>query len=1169
MKFKHVEIHGFKSFAEKYELFFHEGLTGIVGPNGCGKSNIVEAIRWVMGESSARKMRGTEMDDVIFNGTQGRARRNYAQVTLVLDNHDFSAPEKFNAEEELVITRRIERGSGSSYQINGGEVRARDVQLLFADLSAGASSAGQVSQGRVAEIINQRPQERRQLLEEAAGIRGLRVRRHEAELKLKQTRENLVRIDDIVDMLNQQNDALLIAACKAKEYRLLSSTINELQGKRLYAEYMSAKLLQQRQQAQLEKAKIVLDKEQGKLTALKIQLETQDQKIKQLQEALLIKQASGKRYEIELENFDQLAQIRQQEFKKLQARLDEIVLENRELITRQDRVTQQHTYFTTEIKKLGQDFEKPEENLQILRSAQQNLQQQHQQAQTQINTLTHKRAECQAMHQALEKEQLQLEVRLKKTQENHAARHQQVMLLRDDTGIALKKNALEEQLNRYKAQLVQEKTTLNLIDNQQLVAVEAKLLQGRGQLELVQQNIKEQLVPMQEKMTHLSAKIETLSSLLSQQEMNFTPMVDKIQVAEGFETALGAALGDDLQAALDPEASIFWQLSSLAHGSPLPEGVRHLGEFVKAPSVLKLRLSQIGIVFDVSKVEDFVRELKLGQRLVSKQGELWRWDGFTVRAEAASAAGQRLEQRNLLESLVEERGLLEEKLLVTQRMLEAENQDAVDAVANYETDLHNLRQKSRQVHTQYNQSQNSIHQTEQEYARFLQNEEQKTEQCQRLTVELQNFGDEVSELEEAREILQNRLAEASVKDNFSEEIQNISVLIQQIDEKLRAKNTEIEQLKTAEKMRDERLRSLKASLLEWQAHKDSVALQLQRLTDEIGQVKESLKEKNMTPEVENDKRQQILDLITSTGTEIVQINEKIKQLYDQIMVGKSDIAVVEGNIRKVQESEIRTDEGQRINNERLQDIIVRIEEEFSVVPERLPDRVGFCHEEKLPSLEQLSNMLKIEQHQRDLMGEVNLRAESEQIESAQRLEEVTVQSEDLKVAITELERGIRHLNQEAEKYIIIALEAVNNHFSELFVRLFGGGKAMIKLDTPKDPLNSGLEIFASPPGKKLYHLSLLSGGEQALTALSLIFAVFMVKPLPICILDEVDAPLDDDNVRRLCDLLEELAKRAQTRFLMITHHRMSMSRCQYLYGVTMAEKGISRMVTVDMAEQAA
>ena len=324
MRFSRIEIQGFKSFVERHELFFHEGLMGVVGPNGCGKSNIVEAIRWVMGESSARKMRAQSMDDVIFSGTENRPKRNFAQVTLFIDNQDFSLPEKYNDKDEVIISRKIERNAGSTYFINGKEVRARDTQLFFADAGVGAHASTHVSQGHVAEIINQRPQERRLLLEEAAGISGLRQRRREAELKLKQTQENLQRIDDIANILKEQNQSLQSEVEKVIKYRTLSTDIHSLQGKRLYAEYISLKGAEARHQKNLEKSQTSLVSKQESLAAMSGQLEAHYQNQEKLQQENLHLQGMGKTAEIELAHFDKTTEQRREQYQNFQTRLKEI-----------------------------------------------------------------------------------------------------------------------------------------------------------------------------------------------------------------------------------------------------------------------------------------------------------------------------------------------------------------------------------------------------------------------------------------------------------------------------------------------------------------------------------------------------------------------------------------------------------------------------------------------------------------------------------------------------------------------------------------------------------------------------------------------------------------------------------------------------------------------------
>ena len=519
-----------------------------------------------------------------------------------------------------------------------------------------------------------------------------------------------------------------------------------------------------------------------------------------------------------------------------------------------------------------------------------------------------------------------------------------------------------------------------------------------------------------------------------------------------------------------------------------------------------------------------------------------------------------------METLVNERGMLDEKLLLMQKDLEAQSEQANHIIDDIEVKLTQTRQENQRQNQQQQQLQMQLHQLEKEYGNIQQSQSQQQERLKILKRQVQENADKIKDYQQQIADIDREIETLSDDKQLFAKRDVASAKIEQLNQKLRVKNTAIDQLKMAMKNRDAEISNLKTSLQEWATHLKSSEDHIARLLTEQQEIQNKLQENNIAPEAEKQNRQKILDMIADNQSKIAKLQATITQQQEENTALRQSSQNIEQEIRGLQELQIRADEGRKINQERLDELIGRIQEDFSTAADNLPDKFGFSADEKMPNFEDLKNQIRQKEQQRDSMGEVNLRADIEQAEVATRIEEIATQSDDLNNAIAELEIGIKHLNQEARKSLLQAFEAVNNHFGSLFTKLFSGGKAVIKFDMPDDPLNSGLEIFASPPGKKMHNLSLLSGGEQALTALSLIFAVFMTNPSPICILDEVDAPLDDDNVRRLCELLESFAEKNKTCFIVVTHHRMSMSRCLYLYGVTMSEKGVSQMVTVDMEQ---
>ena len=1169
MQFKRLEIHGFKSFAERHQIEFYDGLTGIVGPNGCGKSNIVEAIRWVMGEKSARKMRSSEMDDVIFSGTAERAKRNLAQVTLVLDNQELNAPEKYNHHDELQITRKIERNEGSTYLINGQEVRASDVQLLFADLSLGAGGSAQISQGMVSELIQQRPTERRKLLEEAAGIRGLRVRREAAERKLSKTEDNLVRIDDIINVLTNQQKDLTAAVKKTRKYKEISLEISQLKAQRHYKDYQGQLQLLSKHEAQLGKANI--DVAQGEAEQIKLQQEITVKKeiLEKLQQEFYGKQASHKRYEIELENFDKTSQARQTEFNRMTARQQEISQQQTNYQSQSQNATDTQAKLQEQIEALSADKTQPMSALEPQQQEYKTLQSQRDSVKNTLQAMQQERAEAQGVKQALEKETVDMQARLQQLNTQITETQQALTVLQG------KKQ--EYQPQQANSQLTMQQEAVRQAEQKTTQLFEKTLPQAEQNQQTAKQNLAnidvqmQQIIqPMQEKHTQISAEIDTLSRVFQKQNQDFTSMVDKLTVAEGFELAVAAVFADDLEASLEQNAPIFWLTTHLADDvANLPEGVRSLAEFVKGPPQLALRLSQIGIIFDAAEADAITQQLKQGQRLVSKDGAVWRWDGFRITAGAVAPAAKRLEERNRLAALVTERGEIEEKLTLERRNFSDKQQTSKDELLQAEQqqqlhgqEYHQAMQILQQAQKDLHQSERSIEQQQQSYAQLDARILEATEKLQELTLQEKAVTAGIADL-------QIRIERLGAKAETTEKINLASKNLEELEIKLREKYTMIEQLKTADNLRTQRLTDLQDRQKEWAGHAENAQSNLSRLLQEAKIIQQQIEEAHLTPEKAQAERQKILSLIQQAQDDNRGLQKKLEASQEESRGLEQQMTKIRDKIKKAEEIKIRSDESQKIHAEQLKNMMLLIQEEFGEHPDKLPLLGGFDDANKLPTLDVLTERLRYKTNEREAMGEVNLMAETQSEELTSKLQEITEQQEDLQEAVKELQHGIQHLNQEARKNLLVAYTEVNRHFSDIFVKLFGGGKAMIKLDNEEDALNAGLEIFASPPGKKLHHLGLLSGGEQALTALSLVMAIFMTKPMPICILDEVDAPLDDENVRRLYDLIEELSTICKTRFLLVTHHRMGMSRCKYLYGVTMAEKGVSRLVSVDLGKAAA
>ena len=865
IKFKKLKVKGFKSFVEPTEVIIEQGLTGIVGPNGCGKSNLVEAFRFVMGELSPKQMRGSELDDVIFNGTSGRPAWDIAEVTIDLDNTDRQAPSLFNQSDEIEVTRRIWRGEGSEYRVNGKEVRLKDVQLLFADAATGARSTSMVSQGRVGAIIAAKPEQRRNLLEEAAGITGLHSRRHEAELRLNATETNLERVKDLLKTQEEQLEVLKKQSKQAERYKNIQKDITKARAAVFY-----------------------------------------------------------KRWEVEKTKLEEVsAKLKDQ---------DSLVSDQ-----------------TQEVAKVNVEYEKVQESLPTMR--------------------------------------------LKESQIAAELQKHTINLDNQEKEIDRANSAVEE--TQIRIQQIK-----NDMDREQFLFDDAKENMER---------VREEKSILEKQQGDLFLDSNDKDNIETGSQRNNNPIIDYLDFEDGYEKAVAAVFSDELIASINEEQASHWRVLTYNQNSVFPEGITKFSNLIKAPENLKKKLDFVGLIKEKSSVLNLQENLLPGQILVSLEGEIWRWDGYVSKGKQNSSTKAVLEQlknRRLKQLTKEEQQWMDISSKAQQRLDELKDREV-----KLHQDLEELRSMPNTISTEKTRLQSLINDNKQEY------------------------------------------------DKIAGELQQQEQAANEINKKLK-----LEEVKLTE-LREEKIR-LEGS--------------------------------------------------------IETINETIRQLSSQV---KERIGIELSGLFDLAE----------IN----------------------PNKI-------LGEVDDLERRLERLIAEQERLGGVNLLAEQESQELEEKVSSIKKDQSDLLAAIAKLREAIDSLNTEGRQRLLAAYGVVNENFQKLFVQLFGGGKAYLKFTDESDPLQAGLEIYASPPGKKLQNLTLLSGGEQALTALSLLFAVFLSNPAPICVLDEVDAPLDDTNVDRFCSLVEEIAKTSSTKFLVITHHRMTMARVNRLFGVTMPEQGVSQLVSVDL-----
>jgi chromosome segregation protein len=1143
LQFTRLSLTGFKSFVDRTELAIEPGMTGIVGPNGCGKSNLVEALRWVMGENSAKRMRGGEMDDVIFGGTSTRPARNLAEVALLVDNAGQDIPLPFAAGADLEIMRRIERGEGSDFRINGSQVRARDVQLLFADAATGAHSTALVSQGRIGAIINAKPVERRSLLEEAAGISGLHSRRHEAELRLRAAEANLERLDDVIVTLQAQFETLKKQARQAGRYRRLSEHIRRAEAILLHLRWRESTAAAEYAASRLRAA----EREVGELTAAALAAER-----------------------TRLAAVDALPGLRHEDA-AAGAELQRLVLARDALDQEERRITEARGEAERRLHQLAQDRRREDELAADAAAALARLGEergalaaaQEDEAATQ-QAAGERLREAVAAVAALEAEVARLTDQLA-TAEAHRA-----SLARQQTEAEERQRRLGERLAetaRQRAAVEAERPDPAMLEAaaRELEAAEAAVERTRTAAEQAEQALtvsraadNAARAPLQEaeaRRAKLRGEIQALQELLAAGPTGKSPpLLDSLKVAAGYEAALAAALGDDLAAPLDPAAPSHWrELPPYDSVAPLPAGTRSLAEHVTAPAALARRLAQVAVIADAGEAAALAPRLLPGQRLVSRDGALWRWDGFTVAAGAPTSAAQRLRQRNRLAEPAGESGAAEQAVSELQQALDAAMAQSAAAAAAEAA----ARQAMREALGALGGARDKHNTLVQREAAVQSRLAALTESEERLAADR---GEALAQSEAARSGLAELADPTSSRDTLARQR---AALGERRTIQLTAQGEHDRLLREAAGRR-QRLASLVLEERSWQNRVEGAARQIAALAERHAALIAEIERLARLPAEIATQRERLVETI-ATAT------DKRSVTGDALARGETALAEAEKTLKQAEaalgaarEERVRCEAAVEQAGQMRDELIRRITERLNCAPQAILETGGVAADDEMPPTGEAETRLERLVRERDGMGPVNLVAETEAAELEERIAGLNTERADLTAAIARLRQGISQLNQEGRERLLTAFSKVNEHFGQLFVTLFGGGRAHLALDEGEDPLAAGLEIMASPPGKKLQSLSLLSGGEQALTALALLFAVFLTNPAPICVLDEVDAPLDDANVDRFCKLVEEIAANAQTRFLIITHHRVTMARMDRLFGVTMSERGVSQLVSVDL-----
>ncbi len=1147
MNFTGLRLSGFKSFVENTQLEIAPGLTGIVGPNGCGKSNLVEALRWAMGENSARRLRGGDMDDVIFGGSRARPARNLAEVSLYINNDDRSAPAQYNDADALEISRQIERGVGSDYKINGKNVRARDVQTLLADLASGASSASLVSQGRIGAIVNAKPTERRQILEEAAGVAGLRTRRREAEQRLQAAETNLARVDDMLGGLESQLAALKKQARQAIRYRSLSEAIRRLEGLIIRGQYQDVLAAAQKASAAQHEADQAIALATGELAAATTRQTNLAAQLPALRDSAAQAAAALQRLVIERDVLArELAQIAQQ-IDTLAAHRTQIeadLAHERQQLADSD--TQQQTLQQAlcdidveEIAAAGKH--------DAATAARDDARTVMQTAQSATDALRADYARVTAERNALSRTLEQVQKRLA---ENAAATARLAQEMAETTLSPDAAAAQETADTALDTARLNRDTLAETLD--QLTTVRAEREQAVATARNTADAARMELARAQ-------AEFNALNNMLADSGAAPDAVIDNLRVPAGLEAAIAIALGDAAQAGLNHDSASYWQeLPSYADGYALPDQVENLSAIIGAPPALNRALSQIGLVENTEQGMRLVSSLKPGQLLVTRAGDQWRWDGFTIKANAPSAATRRLQQRNRLDDLSKQLTSLEHTAKTTAHSLE----HAEAARTELLTRENAARADYQQARAAADAAQTARDDLHTAHAAATQRRAAQAQQSAQLAETKTTL------VQERNEAL-NALGALTDDEALQRDLRIADDSLQTARDILREADVMVGHLEFQHKNRALRTTQISRDIKLAAERHDKTAVRITDLETRAAQAVADHAALAARPADMAAQQEQLQQQILSQ--EVVQAAAAVALADGEAALASADSSVkeTEARLATARENRIRLDTAAELAQHKMQELDTRADELAQVAARDLAETFVYTADELAVAVDQARDQLDKNLRARDAIGPVNLRAEFEASELEQQLATVGAEKAELVAAIARLRGGIGHLNREARELLRSAFNEVSTHFTQLFTRMFNGGTAELKLVDSDDPLEAGLEIIAQPPGKKLQSLTLLSGGEQALTALALIFAMFKTKPAPICVLDEVDAPLDDANVDRFCNLLHEMAADAQTRFLVITHHRLTMARMHRLYGVTMSEPGVSQLVSVDLDRAAA
>ncbi|MGE3974862.1 MAG: chromosome segregation protein SMC [Bdellovibrionales bacterium] len=1188
MKIKKLELVGFKSFKDRTVIQFDDGITGIVGPNGCGKSNIVDALTWVMGEQSAKHLRGSSMEDVIFAGAEGYAPTGMAEVSLTLENEGGPFPAKYAKHSEIMVTRRLHRSGESEYLINKEQSRLRDIHEIFMDTGVGSKGFSIIEQGAIGKIITAKPEERRFLIEEAAGITKFKVRKRESEKKLASTEQNLVRLADIIGEIKRQIDSLQRQAKKAERYRemknqardldlwLSSKKFKELKDEIIRVEEELKSTQDLSAQAETEKASLEAQVQEAKLLLVEIEKtvhEKQAQKF-EAQSSVQKKEGEIQRITFEIEQARRNEQMTGNLLQELEIRKVALETDLNQANIRFEGAESEATRSTHNLKEqqealatLRESAQAADEELVEKRrgiitvgQAKAHLQAQVQGAEARVQDLSERESRARAVVTELESKQSEFErSRRKHFEELEKERQMQLSIMGDVENFQANKTHLETVVQEHRLKLEGQKGDLGKIEGKldSLTDLEANL-------EGFQEGVK----------NIMQWQRETINQGGAQE---FSLVADLISVPAGFEVAMEAVLGTRLQLILSKstvgalKAIEKLKESQWGRSSFLPIGeVKHSAEFGSNPSADEVS----GILSDIVQVSDpeyrdalvslFRKaavvpslqgaiELKIKYAewtFVTQEGEILSADGIVTGGGSESADSGLLKRRREMKELALEKERCQTQLEVVQVELKRYESQFQQVSSS----LENAQKQKTEKEILIAERRKDLERAENELQSLLQALKKSQSEAQDLNQQHQSQEEKLTGLRAQLEELSTKQAEY---ERESEQLADrLNIYKKQVDDQLSV-TTEL-QVKAASKVQE--AEGLKRQLELYNQSLKDISEQMLRMSEESNKSTESLSQGQIQLTQEKVKLEQLVHEVSEITTHLSRVQDEYEQLGAKT---RTLDTLLSEQVKKSQDSQSRSMELRLAFEQahlREANITTQLMERYHLTMEDVLTQYGE-REGDLVAAEAELNELR---DRISKMGEVSLSAIEEYDELMKRFDFLNKQQADLLEAKEQLHKVIDRIDKICSKQFKDTFEAVNDRFKKVFPVLFGGGEAHLVMVVQEGETDPGIDIVVRPPGKKMQNITLLSGGEKALTSVALIFSIFLVKPSPFCLLDEVDAPLDDANVFRFNELVKEMAKRSQ--IIIVTHNKYTMEVNNKLYGVTMQERGVSTMVSVDLKD---